>query len=227
MYVEVTAKTIEGRDDHVSIEGVDQCPRCHLAIHPKIALVAKLYADMIQAVFQCTSHDCRELFVATYRFHGKLVNSRQAFDLSWVGPIKARPTTFPKTVVDTSPTFVAVFNQSLAAEAQGLEQLVGIGLRKALEFLIKDFASSQHPDKAGQIRAAKLADCIGQYVNDQNVKECAKRATWLGNDETHYVRRWETKDVNDLKTLVRLTVNWIDNVLLTKQYMDEMEQGKK
>jgi hypothetical protein len=27
------------------------------------------------------------------------------------------------------------------------------------------------------------------------------------------------KDINDLKTLIQLTVNWIDNVLLTEQYL--------
>jgi hypothetical protein len=54
------------------------------------------------------------------------------------------------------------------------------------------------------------------------VKECAKRAAWLGNDETHYTRKWETKDVSDLKLLVKLTVNWIDNVLLTEKYIAEM-----
>lgn len=52
------------------------------------------------------------------------------------------------------------------------------------------------------------------------------RAVWLGNDETHYVRKWEEKDVNDLKLLVRLTVNWIDNVLLTKKYIADMSAGK-
>ena len=55
------------------------------------------------------------------------------------------------------------------------------------------------------------------------MKECAKRAAWLGNDETHYTRKWEDKDVKDLKLLVHLTVNWIDNVLLTQKYISEMD----
>ena len=33
----------------------------------------------------------------------------------------------------------------------------------------------------------------------------------LGDDETHYERRWIDKDLNDLKNLIRLTVNWIAN----------------
>jgi len=50
----------------------------------------------------------------------------------------------------------------------------------------------------------------------------AKRATWLGNDETHYLRKWESKDINDLKTLLQLTINSIENQLLAKAYESDM-----
>jgi hypothetical protein len=72
-----------------------------------------------------------------------------------------------------------------------------------------------------------LGPWIDKYVTDPNVKICAVRATWLGNDETHYVHRWEAKDVTDLKNLVKLTVNWIESVLLTEQYRVEMPSGAK
>ena len=54
------------------------------------------------------------------------------------------------------------------------------------------------------------------------MRAAAKRATWLGNDETHYVRRWEDKDITDLKNLVRLTVNAVENAILMRQYEKEM-----
>jgi hypothetical protein len=48
-----------------------------------------------------------------------------------------------------SPTFVEIYNQSLAAEAMRLSQLTGIGLRKALEFLVallhEDFSTQLVP----------------------------------------------------------------------------------
>lgn len=134
--------------------------------------------------------------------------------------------TFPETVSGLSPTFVEIFNQSMEAESKELDQLVGIGLRKALEFLVKDYAIAENPGTEEEIRRTLLGNCISQYVSDPNVRECAKRAAWLGNDETHYTRKWETKDITDLKLLVRLTVNWIDNSLLTKKYIAEMSGGK-
>ena len=47
--------------------------------------------------------------------------------------------------------------------------------------------------------------------------------TWLGNDETHYIRRWQDKQINDLKRLIQLTINWIHNTLLPKKYLEDME----
>ena len=40
---------------------------------------------------------------------------------------------------------------------------------------------------------------ISRYIDDSNIKNVAKRAVWLGNDETHYIRKWEDKDLSFLK----------------------------
>ena len=50
----------------------------------------------------------------------------------------------------------------------------------------------------------------------------AKGAIWLGNDETHYERKWVDKDIDDLKTLIDLTLHWINYETLTEQYKESM-----
>jgi len=67
-----------------------------------------------------------------------------------------------------------------------------------------------------------ISQVIKNYIDDDNLKQCAKRATWLGNDHTHYLKIWKDKDLNDLRILIRLSVNWIENVLLTEKYSEEM-----
>ena len=57
-------------------------------------------------------------------------------------------------------------------------------------------------------------------------KSVALRATWLGNDESHYYRKWEEKDFEDLKTFLRLTINSIENQLLVEKYENEMQNKK-
>ena len=67
-----------------------------------------------------------------------------------------------------------------------------------------------------------LGTVIREFVDDQKIKLCAERAAWLGNDETHYERRWEGKDIEDVKTLIKLTCFWIESDLVTAKYTNEM-----
>jgi hypothetical protein len=182
--------------------------------------------DFCQSVFRCTNTKCQELFIGTYTNNGRVGSGRREYELRTVAPFAHEPVAFPETVSGLSPTFVEIYNQAMAAESRSLDQLVGIGLRKALEFLIKDYAVKEFPTKKDEILGTMLGPCITNFISDSNIKECAKRAAWLGNDETHYVRKWEAKDVNDLKLLVKLTVNWIDNEAMTKKYIAEMAAGK-
>jgi hypothetical protein len=173
--------------------------------------------DQPQAVFCCTQPDCGRLFIADYRNTGSTV-----LQLGRVEPIYHKAVTFPDPVLEISSTFVDIYNQAMVAESQNLHQLTGIGLRKALEFLVKDYAISTKPQDEEKIKASLLGPCIEKFIADSKIKKCAKLAAWLGNDETHYVRKWVDKDINDLKLLIKLTVNWIENSILTDQYTKEM-----
>ena len=95
-----------------------------------------------------------------------------------------------------------------------------------MEFLIKDYLISENPDDKETIRAKPLGQCINDDVADPNIKSVSERATWLGNDETHYVRKWSGKDVGDLKSLIALSVHWIEAALLTKKLIHEMPDPK-
>lgn len=219
MSLRITVKDRQGTDSHQSFNHYpDKCPRCHRSIDIKHERAALVKGPRLQFLCRCSASECDEFFVATYRQDFR----SGEFHLSSCAPMNPLQQQFPATVSEVSPTFVEIFGQAMVAESQGLEQLVGIGLRKALEFLVKDFASNQHPDQLEQIQKIMLGPCIDKYVTDSNLKETAKRAVWLGNDETHYVRKWDDKDIRDLKLLVRLTSNWVDNVLLTQKYVAEM-----
>lgn len=224
MNIDLQAKTLDGQDEHFSIDTPpDRCPQCHTAVHPKL-LSQHLSPDKYSAflTYLCTSRKCLRPFVATYRRASPHGNN---FTLRSTAPRTAILSQFPELIKQVSPTFCDIYGQVENAKADGLDQLVGIGLRKALEFLVKDFSKSESPEAAADIERMQLGKCIDTYVSDQNVLQCAKRAAWLGNDETHYIRKWTDKDVSDLYLLVRLTVNWIDNHMLTKKYISEMSGG--
>ncbi len=86
---------------------------------------------------------------------------------------------------------------------------------KALEFLVKDYAISRHPDKEHEISAMPLSRCIQAYVDGAKVQLLAERCAWLRNDETHYVRMHEDLDLSDLKKLLEGVIRSIEIDLLT------------
>jgi hypothetical protein len=134
--------------------------------------------------------------------------------------------TLPSEVTDISENFATVYRQAAQAELYELNEIAGAGYRKALEFLIKDYCISEDPDSKEAIVKELLGTVISKRVTDTKIQQCAQRAAWLGNDETHYSRRWEDKDVSDLKILIELTIGWIRSSVLTKRYLAEMADGK-
>lgn len=121
-----------------------------------------------------------------------------------------------------SPRFSEIYKQTARAEAEGLIELVGIGYRKSLEILIKDWLIHEHPGEEEKIKTLNISQCIRDYVDDENLKECAKRAVWLANDETHYIRKWANKDLSDLKELLTITLYWLSAHLVSRRLIDEM-----
>jgi hypothetical protein len=134
---------------------------------------------------------------------------------------------FEDSIKGISPTFCEIYEEAHKAEQFGLEQICGVGYRKALEFLIKDYLITNRPADDAAIRKTLLGPCIENYVTDPRVKEIAKRAAWLGNDETHYERRWIDKDLNDLKTMIRLALHWIEAEALTAEALKTMPDPKQ
>jgi hypothetical protein len=72
-----------------------------------------------------------------------------------------------------------------------------------------------------------LGKVISDHIDDHRIQDIAKRAAWVGNDETHYYRKWPDKDIKDLKILIGLTVRWIESIQMTEGYINTMPNGKK
>jgi hypothetical protein len=213
-----------GQELGVEFTSPDTCPLCHHGVEPRFLIAAWLRErQRLEAVFRCPRLGCQHLFIASYTSR---YGTSSNWQLTHVAPAGVQTPEFPEAVTKVSPAFVEIMEQVAYADAKSLDQLIGMGLRKAIEFLIKDFCVQEYPDQKGNIEKSELAYVIGQYVKDANIKAAAKRAAWLGNDETHYLCRWTDKDIKNLKELVKLTVNWIESYLLTRQYEQEMPEGK-
>lgn len=207
----------------------DECPVCRrgLEISEPVfsALIDRPPTVFIELACRCPRADCARLFVSTY-FQPPLEGTASEKDMRFLFvhsvPYTYEDRVFGERIKEISPTFAKTWNQSSKAETDGLLEICGPGYRKALEFLIKDYLVHLYPDRVDDIKKKLLGRCISDDVKDVNLKACASRAAWLGNDETHYDRRWEAHDLQDLKTLIELSVRWIESELLTAQYKGDM-----
>lgn len=205
----------------------DECPICHQGIHATSVWAVEGIEGLpnrYDVAFQCSKNRCKRLFVGSYVLETFSDDEYQVI-LKNVLPRTPRPPNCPEVIAQISKQFATIFSQASAAESYGLDQVCGVGYRKALEFLIKDYAISTHPDQKDLIERAHLSPCIRDYVDNPKVQLCAEKAAWIGNDETHYLRKWEDHDISDLKTLIRLTVIWIESEMLTRQYGEDMSKG--
>jgi hypothetical protein len=177
----------------------------------------------LEVVFRCPRPECEHYFVARYKIAP--LHTGQ-YSLSEAVPLTMSQTDYSPLIESISPDFVAIDRQAEEADLRDLNLICGPGYRKALEFLIKDYVINLHPDEADKIKDMPLGRCILEFVQNDKVKEVAKRAAWLGNDETHYLRKWSEKDVTDLKRLIELTVLWIEMENLTDQAIKDMPEGR-
>ncbi|MCY8074908.1 hypothetical protein [Bacillus haynesii] len=202
-------------------EKPEKCPICNSIQDPYFVSAYRLEDDRIEAIFKCSKKSCNHLFISLLYY--KRTSDLYSVVLSY--PAKPIEVKFNEEVTGISPLFVEIYNEANAAESHSLKHVAGMGYRKSLEFLIKDYLIKHKGEDEETIKEAFLGKCIKQYLSD-NIKQVAERATWLGNDETHYHRVWEDKDIQDLKKLIDLTVYWISSEIQTERYITEMDSRK-
>lgn len=206
-------------------ERPDRCPICGVRNWPEIL---KAYRQNIsyggpgylEVFFKCEYEKCRHSFIAYYT---KSAHSRdETFFLDKTGlPTFIKLHKFPKSIIKISKEFVPIYNQSYMAEKKGLKKICGSGYGKALEFLVKDYLICLEPENKKKIEEEFLGKAI-KRIKNKDIRETAEEASWLRNDESHYLRRFTDMNVAHLKDLIKLVVNFIDNKERSKKYKDKM-----
>lgn len=210
---------------HIACEYPKICPICNNNISP-INEFEKCNIDInsVSILFTCPA--CGKGFITHYKYNEsdyevkgpykyKVLTLLQSF------PVKPKETIFEECIRNLSPNFCNIYNQAVASETYGLDQLSGIGYRKAIEFLIKDFCTYKHPKDEEKIKSTLLGQVINTYIDETSkIRTLAKASVWLGNDETHYIKKFDDKDINDLKRFIRATVSYITYELVS----DEAEE---
>lgn len=179
-------------DAYLYYEEESVCPICKAKIAP-VYISSCLESEGSASIFNfCRS--CNSTFITKYSICKDNNNRTYSFAYKTSNIIYSEPNRFAKQIFDDkivalSPQFDKIYNQALAAESSGLDEIAGLGFRKALEFLIKDYAIYEHPDREESIKSNPLAQCIKNYIDNDSITTLAERSAWIGNDEAYYIRK--------------------------------------
>lgn len=203
----------------------NDCPLCHTKINPPIQVhQTSATDDKISVVFMCNNQKCFQYFIAQYKI--KRDENRLIGDLTSLRPKTYKIKDFSNNISEISQEFMLIYKQAWEAKERELYNIAGPGFRKAFEFLIKDYAKYKAPNSAKEIEGSYSGTVVKKYIENERIQKVAERALWLGNDETHYLRKWEDKDLNDLLNLIDLTINWIEIEKLSAEYIEDMPDKK-
>lgn len=147
----------------------DHCPLCHHGIEPikichNIIERDQNIGDILQLLYRCPRRECQRAFIASYRQNINHYYHRYdgQFILRNTSPYAATEPEIQKEIKNLSPDYVNLMAQSLSAEHYQLEQISGVGYRKALEYLIKDYAIHKTPEDKETVKSSFLGVVINK-----------------------------------------------------------------
>ena len=211
------------------------CPHCHVVNEPHLKYVLNCKNDKKEdeliTVWQCSNKKCYRLFAADYKRRDSTSFTFNRFlnglpkGPEWPEPILELKSGKQEGEESTESNFIKTYLQSLEAENYGLDEIAGMGYRKAIEYLVKDWAIQKNPDKKDDIQKKWLGAVIKDYYTG-DLKEILERATWLGNDQAHYNKLFEEYDINILKELIDLIMVELDREYKKAHYIESIKSKK-
>ena len=201
------------------IETPNVCPCCNIAWQPYILKTiytdtkwSDVYNYAVDVIWFCPN--CKNPSISRY-----YCISTPRTSLQYSFPKNALCSDFYKGIEELSPSFVKIYKEAFNAESKGLHEVAGVGYRKALEFLVKDYAIRVAPNEKDDIEETALAKCVTKYIANPKIAQIVERTVWLGNDQTHYKKKHVGKGIEDLKILLDLSVNYITMELQAEEAM--------
>ena len=211
------------------------CPHCgkpgaHILYE---AMASKLFNNVTNSVgifLKCSRSECNKFHIQEFPFTKYNHDSSNITEVGDKIPYTYRvklENTLPSIVNNTFPAFKEIYEQSLEAEAQGLDQIAGIGYRKSIEFLIKEYVIHQNPASTDDVKSKFLGKVIKENLSEfPKIQTLATAAVWIGNDETHFVRVHDDKDIQDMKDFLTAAALFISAELKVEEAIEFTSRSK-
>lgn len=190
------------------------CPVCGHAIKPQELAFQPFQNShnewFLSGFYLCCA--CFQTFVTLHRCHVEDICHKYRSSLIYAEPKRFHGQAFDETISELSPQFVKIYNQALVADELGLDEIAGLGYRKSIEYLLKDYLCRQDSSNSDTIKSEFLGKAI-ERIKEVRIKTLAERAVWIGNDETHYVRKHQKLDIDDMKRFIDALLHYVESEL--------------
>ena len=207
---------------NISVKHPDICPICHRSIDP-VYVAGHIEAEGHAAIsFLCRG--CQRVFLTRYKTFERAGSTYLDSIFEESLPKCFVEEQFPQNIKTVSPNFSKIYNQALQAENLKLDELCGMGYRKSLEFLVKDYCIHMNPDKASDIQAKLLSNCIDDYIDNRKIKSLAKVCNFIGNNETHYQYQYDWGTIDDMKQFISALVDFISSDIQAAEAYNRLNQ---
>ncbi|WP_299032422.1 hypothetical protein [uncultured Anaerococcus sp.] len=211
--------TVPKNIDNITYDIPTICPHCHQKMMPIILEKSIMHSDAFGNTKQALLVQCQycgEYFALSYKI--KFIATSRKYVTEYI------PYTYsydpnlviPDEISSFSKDFKEIYRQSLIAEHYKLNQIAGIGYRKATEFLVKDFLINHKKMDKDKTSKLPLKQAI-ERLNSQKIINLGLATTYLGNDEAHYTRKHNDRDINDLKKLLNALVYYLSLEVISSE----------
>lgn len=203
----VKIKLVDGTGGYqATIDTIHKCPYCHQSSSCEIFTQGiATNRDDINFIVQCTA--CGKIFFTKYKMN-------LGFNLIplTIFPNSSFQNQFPKELSQISPKFIEIYEQAITAKNSNLNELVGIGLRRAFEFLITDYIKN-----VLSVEPKKTLEQKIEQIDVKNVNVHSTLIRWVGNDTTHTRVTHPEFSVDDMIKSIEIVVYYLHSEYISNE----------
>ncbi len=200
------SKVVIGSNRYYESEVPIKCPYCDTVIEPHPIHCAGLNYTDTSNVYITTfrGNCCSKVFFTTH----EIDKTSKKGTFLYVYPF-TKSRRFTNAVQIISPRFIQLYNQAFFAEKHNFFELAGSGYRSATEVLIKDYAINILKEPYNKVVKKTLYEAIGAYLPSIKLSTSADVVRVIGNDYTHYERKYKDVDFDILKQYLEIFIQAI------------------
>lgn len=188
------------------------CPHCNSIAYSQYIGHTRINCDSHVYEFVIFKKNCcnREFLCIYQQTIEENFQRNSEYELLYCIPEIIDTDRIPSCIPNIAPRFLDLYNQSISALNNNLNDLAIMGFRSSLELLIKEYAINFLNEAESDVAKQKLTEANRNYFTSINLADLSNYIRVIGNDIVHFERKYQPADPEDLRYCIRLILNKIE-----------------